>query len=164
MPQFIDFLERKWILNVNYETVKRVRDELQINLLEVVDKIDPKDKTSETLLQRLASDEVLLVDVVSVILTPQINERGLTASQFAEGMMGQGLENATDALIEGIANFSRPQKGRMIRETWSKSKFYESSMTERGIQLLNSPRLSEAVNDQFDRQVDERLNPSRPND
>lgn len=111
MPQFVDSLNRPWTLAINYQSVKRVRAELGVDILAVVEK-------DSGLLAKLANDEVLLVDIISVILTDQINQKGLSAEQFAEGMLGDGLQGAVDALIEGIADFSRPQKGAVIRKTW----------------------------------------------
>lgn len=147
MPKFKDSLSRDWDLQINYHTVRTVRNELKIDLLEVAER--PTDNQT-SLLQRLASDEMLLVDVISVILTTQIKALGITVEGFAEGMLGEGLENACNALIEGIANFSRPQKGQMIRVAWSKIKSTESLVATRVTKILEDPRLEKRVNAMID--------------
>lgn len=111
MPSFIDSLNRSWTIEINYLSVRQLRSALNVDLMSVVEK-------DSDLLLRLANDEILLVDVISVLLSDQIKSRGLDESQFASGMLGAGLQSAVDALIEGIADFSRPQKGAVIRRTW----------------------------------------------
>lgn len=102
-----------WSLALDYETIHRIKTELDLNLLAVVED-DAK------LLERLANDEVLLVDVISVAVSPQIQARNLSSAEFAKRLDGKVLDQAIGALIEGIANFSRPRKGAMLRKIWAK--------------------------------------------
>ena len=146
---FIDSLNRPWNLVIDYESILRLRSgSLAIDLLDV---------TSEgnSLLQRLASDDILLVATIYALLEPEIKTRGLSETEFAAGLTGNGLENALDALIEGIANFSRPQRGAMLRKVWSKLKSSESSLSRQASEMLDNPeidqRMSAALASRLDR-------------
>lgn len=121
---FEDTKGNRWSLELDYETVTRVRKELGVNLLQAIDSDKP-------FLSELANDEILLIDVLSVCLTPQIRERNLDAEGFARLLNGAVLEDAIGAMVEGIANFSRPQKGEIIRKTWAKMKATEELGTEK---------------------------------
>jgi len=113
MTQFKDRSGDLWSLALDYDTINRIKTELDINLLSVVDE-------EAKLLERLANDEVLLIDVISVAVTPQIQSKKLSPEEFARRLDGKVLDEAIGALIEGIANFSRPRKGAILRKTWEK--------------------------------------------
>jgi hypothetical protein len=122
--RFADNQGDLWSLELDYQTITRVRQELGLNLLNAIDSDKP-------FLSELANDEILLVDVISVCLTPQIESKGMDAEGFAKRLNGKVLEDAIGALVEGIANFSRPQKGEIIRKTWAKMKATEELGTEK---------------------------------
>ncbi len=146
MPQFNDSLKRPWSIAIDYQSVKQLRESLGVNLLSVVEK-------DSDLLMRLANDEVLLVDVISVLLTDQIQKQGLTPEQFASGMLGEGLQSAVDALIEGIASFSRPQKGAVIRKTWQALSAAQTHASNR----IVSSEMMPAIRAKVDKIVDSAL-------
>lgn len=143
MRKFTDSLKRDWTFTVDYQSIKKVRAELGIDLLAVVDE-------SEKLLQRLATDEILIVDVISVLLTEQIQSKGMDERQFAAGMLGEGLQNAVDALIEGIADFSRPQKGAVIRKAWKVVIETHEAASKRMVEAMDNPALKAKVNREID--------------
>ena len=125
---FPDRLGRRWTLDLKYGDFTRLRNSsLQVDLLTLG---NSNDDAAKQLLSRLAGDEVFLVSVIYELLAPQIEARKITPEEFAEGLDGSVIDAALDALIEGIANFSRPQRGQMIRKVWSKMKSLESSMSQ----------------------------------
>lgn len=99
MRTFRDQTGRDWNLSINVGAVKRVRAELQIDLLTVV---DPK----ADLLERLGSDPVLVVDLLYILCKPQADERGISDEQFGE-MMGGGdtVLQANRAFLGELADF-----------------------------------------------------------
>ncbi len=96
MKQFKDNASRDWSLAVNVTAIKRVRDTLEVDLMDVVE---------GDLLQRLYADPVLLVDVVYVLVKPQAEAAKVTDEQFGEAMGGDAIELATAALIDEIVDF-----------------------------------------------------------
>lgn len=145
---FTDSKQRNWTLTIDYPAILRLRNsDLQIDLLQMVEhESDPRN----SVINRLASDDMLLIDVICELLEPEITRRGIDAADFAAGMCGNGLENALDALIEGVANFSRPRKGELIRKMWSKSKSLESSATTRAVSILDSNQLDDLMHAKLD--------------
>ncbi len=155
MTSFTDSIGRKWSLEIDYMAIKRVRLELEIDLLSIADKAEPGE---DNLLTRLANDEILLVDVISVLLTPQIKERALTAEEFAKGLLGDALDSAVNALIEGIANFSRPQKGTVIRKSWAKIAACQNLAATKIVKMIDSEQMDQYL----ETEIDNRLATSMP--
>lgn len=143
MQQFTDCLDRKWSIEIDFYSVKRLRRELQIDLLSVCEE-------HSTLLRDLARDEVLLIDVISCLLTDQIKARDMDEREFAKGLLGDGLQRAVDALVKGIADFSLPQKGALIRMMWDKIKSLESQGIEQVTEVLESSRLDNLLRSEIE--------------
>jgi len=99
---------RDWAIALNIATVKRVKsaaiDGGPIDLIEI-NLGDPP------LALRLATDPVLLCDVLFCICQPQAEERGCTDADFGEGMGGDAIFKAQKALFEELVDFFR-QLGR----------------------------------------------------
>jgi hypothetical protein len=99
---------RDWAVVLTIATVKRVKASIieggPIDLIEI-NQGDPP------LALRLATDPVLLCDVLFCICQPQAEERGCTDSDFAQGMGGGAIFAAQVALFEELTDFFR-QLGR----------------------------------------------------
>ncbi len=148
---FKDSLDRNWNLVIDYESILRLRSgSLAIDLLDVA-------AENNSLLQRLASDDILLVATIYALLEPEIKNRGLSEKEFAAGLTGNGLENALDALIEGIANFSRPQRGAMLRKVWSKLKSSESLLSRQASEMLDNPEIDQRMSSALKNRLDQAL-------
>ena len=96
MKPFKDNVEREWCVEINVSTVRRVRDVLEVDLLDVFD---------GKMLEKLARDPVLLVDVVYVLCQPQAAEKSVTAEEFGRAMAGEAIDNATKALMGELVDF-----------------------------------------------------------
>lgn len=124
MPSFKDGLNRCWNLEITVIELKRVKDRLGVDLGECA-------HGKNEVINRLAEDEVFLIDVLSLVLEDQYQKAGLTVEQFVTGFFGQGAHDATEALVEAIANFIRPQRGRVLRAIWRKMTATKELATER---------------------------------
>lgn len=103
MHTFQDNQDRKWDLAVNVSAIKRLRDVLNVDLMQVIE---------GDLLQKLYSDPIMLVDVVYVLCQPQAEKAEVTDVQFGEAMGGDALELATAALVEEIIDFFPNRRDR----------------------------------------------------
>lgn len=103
MPYFKDNQGRSWEVAVNVTSIKRVRELLKVNLLEVVD---------GALLEQLYRDPILLCDVVYAICKPQADAANVSDSQFGEGLAGDAIEAASQALLDGIVGFFQNRRDR----------------------------------------------------
>ena len=96
MRTFKDKKSKEWSVEITVGVIKRVNDLLQVNLLDVV---------GGNLLKELASDPIMLVNVLYVVVKPQADAAGVTDEQFGELLVGDSVEEATDALLNGLADF-----------------------------------------------------------
>jgi len=103
MRAFKDNSGRDWSIAVNTSAIKRIRAELDVDLMDVVE---------GDLLRRLYADPILLVDVIYVACKPQADEAGVTDEQFGEAMAGDAIDRATAALVEELVDFFPNRRDR----------------------------------------------------
>ena len=97
MRTFKDNAGRTWSLTLNVWTVKKVRDLLAVDLLDL-----GESGNKPGLLVRLISDPVLLVDVLYVVCKDQADAAGITDEQFGRGI-GAKEGNAVSPATWGCA-------------------------------------------------------------
>lgn len=107
MPSFKDTTGREWLVVVNVAQVKRVREQLRINLA---------DPNEGNLLEQL-TDPVTFVDVLFVLCQSQAKEAGVSDVQFGESMGGDALDDGLMALGGALADFFRGPK----RKIWEQA-------------------------------------------
>ena len=133
MRTFQDNAGRGWTVEVNVAAVKRVRDLLKEDLLEI-----------ETILPRLYADPVLLCDVVYCLCKPQADERQVTDEQFGQAMAGDALADAQRAVLEELADFFQSP---LQRERMKKTVALLGEITEReaklAVERLDDPGLKQ---------------------
>jgi hypothetical protein len=110
MGSFKDAKGRKWAIEIDVGTIKRVRDLTGFELLSIVEH-------DGAALDKLRDDVVLLVNVLYAICEPQANSygpwwrrllgigRGISDEEFGRGLRGDCIERAWELIIEGMARF-----------------------------------------------------------
>ncbi|MBE3097722.1 MAG: hypothetical protein IMZ44_11435, partial [Planctomycetes bacterium] len=96
MKTFTDSQGRTWNVVVNVSAIKRVRDLLGVDLLDVA---------NGELLSRLADDPCLLVDVLFALCKPEADAKGVSDEDFGRGMVGGVLDEASAALMKELLDF-----------------------------------------------------------
>lgn len=109
MNSFKDGMGRQWICRIDVAAIRRVRSMCNVDLANLI-AIRKDGSTDTNVLQSLADDSILLVDVLNAVILPQLQAMSLTGEEWAESVNGQVIEDATYALIEGVAEFFPPQK------------------------------------------------------
>lgn len=132
-PGFTDVAGDQWTITIDVEKVQQLRAELDLDLLAIA--------TDKEVLPRLATDDLLLVDTLSMLLTESILARGLDAKAFARRLFGDTLQAAADAMVRAVAVFSRPQKRGLILKSWEAMARAEERVT--GMALEKIPQLVE---------------------
>ena len=122
MKTFRDNDGRSWNLTLNVYAVKKVRDLLGVDLLDLGGETPTKEKPG--LLYRLIADPVLLVDVLYVVCKGQADQAGVTDEQFGQAMAGDVIDAATKAFLEELADFTpsprdRARARKVIDATWN---------------------------------------------
>jgi hypothetical protein len=147
MKCFKDNQNRNWTIVVNVATVKRVRSLLDINLLDVV-KLDANNKPNVDLLEQLASDPVLLCDVIYCICKPEADAQNISDEDFGVAMGGDAIEHATTALLEELVDFFPEAKRLVLRKLMNAGEKVKNQM-ERALKLeLDNPKLERELEKQ----------------
>ena len=112
MAAFVDTNQRQWQVRISVETVRRVRDLCDVDLLAALE---------GDLLSRLATDPLLLGRVVYAVCRPQAERDGVSEGDFLDALAGDAIAEATRALLEALADFSRsPQERATLKTVISK--------------------------------------------
>ena len=124
MRTFNDNAGRTWSLTLNVWTVKKVRDLLGVDLLDLGgESATGSSDKKPGLLFRLIADPVLLVDVLYVVCKDQADGASVTDEQFGRAMGGDAIDAATKAFLEELADFTpsprdRARARKVIATTW----------------------------------------------
>ena len=122
MKTFTDAASRAWEVTVNVGAVRRVRDLLGVDLMDVA---------GGDLLERLADDPVLLVDVLYVLVKPQADAKGVSDEDFGRGMVGGVLDEAASALMKELLDFfPSAQRARALGKMARKLEAQQAAVTE----------------------------------
>jgi len=122
---FKDNAGRTWSLTLNVWTVKKVRDLLGVDLLDLGgESATGSSDKKPGLLFRLIADPVLLVDVLYVVCRDQADGASVMDEQFGRAMGGDAIDAATKAFLEELADFTpsprdRARARKVIETTWA---------------------------------------------
>ena len=132
MKTFNDNAARSWIVQVNVDAIKRVRDLAQVNLLEVVE---------GKLLERLISDPILLCDVIYCLCKPEADAKSVSDVEFGRAMAGDAIDGATTALLEELVDFFPQAKRRVLAKALAKLQKLQTAALAAVETRLDSPEL-----------------------
>ncbi len=107
MKTFTDNAGRVWTLSLTIDCAKRVRDLLDINLLE-------PEAGEPPLLTRLGTDEILLCDVLFAMVKPQADSLNITSEQFCQALGATAVLAAQNAFYDELVDFFQ-NRGRTDR-------------------------------------------------
>ena len=139
MKTFDDNEGRTWDVEVNVAAIKRVRDLCNVDLYDAGD-------AEKSTLARLATDPILLVDVIWVLCQRQAEHRAVSDEEFGRAMAGDAIERATEALLEEIVNFTpNPKDRERMGKVVAKMKAYLDRTREFLGKKTDDPRLDRAL-------------------
>lgn len=125
MKTFVDTAGRSWVIQLTIDSVKRVRQLLNVNLLDLVSGDPP-------LLTQFGTDVILLCDVIFVLIKPQADKVGVTDEQFGIALGGDVILGAQTAFYDELVDFFRGL-GRtdMIRAVTA-----QRNMIDKAVQMI----------------------------
>jgi len=144
MQSFKDTKDRPWEITINVSAIKRVRDVLHVDLLQVLD---------GGLVEKLSTDPVLLCDVIFVLIKPQADAKNVSDEEFGAALGGDAIDEATTALLEELVNFSRRSKREALRRLLQKINQLDEKASERVIAEIDSGRLDRMLEAELDRHL-----------
>jgi len=131
MKAFTDSAGRAWEVTVNVGAVRRVRDILGVDLVDVA---------GGDLLDRLADDPVLLVDVLYILVKPQADAKGASDEDFGRAMVGGVLDEAASALMKELLGFfPSAQRARALGKMARKLEAQQAALAEAEAALAAIP-------------------------
>ncbi len=151
MPAFKDAAGREWLVKLDGPKIRDVRKEVGIDLAAV----------DGSAAEKLRDDPVLLVDSLWVICRSQAQTAGVTSQQFGEGLVGDPIETATDALIEAINDFFPSRRREAMKTLTAKMKETREAGMEDALETLTNPdlmpRIRTAMKEKAQKEIDNLL-------
>jgi len=113
MSSFNDKDGQEWLIEITVGTVREVKKLTKLDLMELAS------ERSNTLAM-LYEDAETLVNVLYVICKSQAEERGISDEDFGCMFSGAAVQEATEALIEGLIDFFPPRRREVLRKAIDK--------------------------------------------
>lgn len=140
MKSFTDNTGRAWMLAVTVGTIKRVRALCGVDLANIIT-LEAGKQPKVDLLERLASDPVLLVDVLYAVCKPEADTRNISDEEFGRAMAGDAIELATAALLDEVIDFFPEAKRQVFRKILNATRRFEIKSKQALTELLTDPEL-----------------------
>lgn len=144
MHIFTDNKGRKWDIVLNVNQIKRVRAVLGIDLVNVIT-LDAKGEVKVDLIDRIANDPCLLVDILCVLTEKQAASLGVSDIQFGESLAGDAIEDATKAFLDELVDFFPGAKRLFLQKAVTLARKYTLEMTSALEKALSDPELEKRV-------------------
>ena len=140
MQKFVDRKSNVWVVDIDATTLRRVKTITGVNLLEFVE---------GDLVERLSHDFLLLGDVLYAVCKPQADQQGISDEDFGAGLAGDVIEDATQALLEGLVAFFPEPRRRLLQTAAAKYQRVQTKAIELVQMKLDSPDMEEQVLDKL---------------
>ena len=144
MRQFTDTKERVWDVELNVRQMKRVRDALGIDLVNVIQAGKDGAVATDTL-DSVANDPILLVDILWVLCETQAKASGVTDDDFGSALAGDSISDATRAFLDELVDFFPGARRLFLRKAVDLARKYETENAEILEKALNSPEFEERL-------------------
>ena len=144
MRQFTDTKDRVWEVELNVRQMKRVRDILGIDLVNVIQAGKDGAVATDTL-DRVANDPILLVDILWVLCEGQAKAAGVTDDDFGSSLAGDSIADATRAFLDELVDFFPGARRRVLKKAVDLARKYETENLEVLEKALNSPEFEERL-------------------
>lgn len=143
MTEFKDGSGRSWAIVVNLGSAKRVLEKTGVDLLNPVAlvEVDEKGEIDElrSLTTRLATDDILVGDILVALLQKQARERNLSDDELLELFDGETLKNAHLAFLrEYNAFFTARGNYPMTKMTEAMIEKWTTLGTEKSLEILGA--------------------------
>ena len=144
MRQFTDTKERVWDVELNVRQMKRVRDVLGIDLVNVIQAGKDGAVATDTL-DRVVNDPILLVDILWVLCEGQAKAAGVTDDDFGSSLAGDSISDATRAFLDELVDFFPGARRLFLKKAVDLARKYETENLEVLEKALASPEFEERL-------------------
>ena len=144
MSTFKDNAARTWGVTLNVHQMKRIRAHLGIDLVNVIT-LDAGGKVKVDLVDRIANDPCLLVDILWVCVEDEAKAAGVTDEEFGRALAGDAIDEATKALLDELVDFFPGAKRLFLKKAVELARKYTGDMTAALEKALSDPELERRV-------------------
>ena len=144
MRTFKDNKGRTWEIALNVWQMKRLRDTLGIDLVNVIG-TSADGSVKVDLIDRIANDPVLLVDILWVLCEGQAKAAGVTDDDFGSSLAGDSISDATRAFLDELVDFFPGARRLYLRKAVDLARKYERESAEVLKKVLESPEFEERL-------------------
>ena len=144
MRQFTDTKDRAWDVELNVRQMKRVRDILGIDLVNVIQAGKDGAVATDTL-DRVANDPILLVDILWVLCEGQAKAAGVTDDDFGSSLAGDSISDATRAFLDELVDFFPGARRLFLKKAVDLARKYETENLGLLEKALASPEFEERL-------------------
>lgn len=144
MHNFNDANGHGWEVALNVRQMKRIRAALGLDLVNVIT-LDKDGAVKVDVIDRIASDPCLLVDVLWVIVEEQAKLEGISDEEFGTALAGEAIENATKAFLDELVDFFPGAKRLFLKKTVELSRKYAEEMEKVLEKALDDPELERKI-------------------
>jgi hypothetical protein len=142
MTSFRDSAGRTWQISLTIDALKRVKSLLHVDLTEPLQGEPP-------LMTRLATDVMLLCDVLYAVIQPQAQQAGITDEMFGANLGGEAILAAQEALTQEWLNFFQNLRRTHLVKAIEKQRELVNAIVAAGEQRLAQIQPSQAVAELF---------------
>jgi hypothetical protein len=107
--------------------------------------VDLFDAFDGQLLTRLSRDPMCLVDTLYAVCKPEADDRNLTAEQFAELLVGDAIEEAAEALVQGLLRFFPRDQRTVLVRVWNGMKRAKQESLQAADSKISVDQVNELV-------------------
>lgn len=144
MRSFKDNQGRSWQIALNVYEMKRIRAILGVDLVNVIT-LDKAGDIKVDLVDRIANDPCLLVDILWVIVEDQAKEEGVSDVDFGSSLAGESITGATEAFLDELVDFFPGAKRLFLRKAVAVSRKYGGEMLLALEKALDDPELDRRI-------------------
>lgn len=146
MAQFTDTLGRQWNVDLTIGTARRLKAAGVVDLLS---------DESGKLIESLIGDVGKLLDVIWTCVHDQAATLGVDQDAFWDAIDGDVIDQATEALLEALVNFTRPSRRPALRAVLSRMRAAETKMATRMTEWAETGRLDQQIDQAIEQAIEQ---------
>ena len=139
---FTDTQGRRWTFEFNLLAARRVRAQLDIDLLTATD-------SDSRVIEQVMGDVYVMFDVMACLLEDQFRQQGISVEEFGRSLDEDACTRAAKALVEAILDFFRKPKAALMRtafgKVWQATETHQQLAIEKAREQVTSAEFDEVI-------------------
>jgi hypothetical protein len=107
--------------------------------------MEPGKPPNVEVVEQLAGDPVLLVDVLYAVCKEEADAKNITDIDFGQAMAGDAIELATAALLDEVVDFFPEGKRRILQKVLNATRRFQEKSKAALNELLGDPTLDSKI-------------------